>query len=425
MVSADEEESAGAAAGGSSSISGGVGGRGGPAAMWRLPAEGETRRRYLESVGYGVVRSGGGEGSGGSHGSGSHGGGSHGGGGGGSCTIAWEMAERYTSVGVRHYTPPVACTPLVIRHHFPSARVVIMLADPIARAHAQQTQWLHSRCFRDAREAMSARRGYKGRLAKGAAPGCERLDASAQLRLELNCVKSCRLRVDSSVESLQQCAATCGRALRSALSCKANCPYLSLITSHYALVLPLWLRSFPCDQLLLLDGAALFPNAEGAHHEGGGSTAAAARSGLTEMQRRRVRLRQQRQTTHREPPSPPPPPPPPPPPAMPATQLIQLLRFVGARPEFNGTASALLQLQQRYHLASPSFGTSANPIAPSLLAELEAYFKPFQAQLRKVVASHRQCFAERTSSADPRKPKESLPKEKKPGMKSHALARAG
>ena len=60
-----------------------------------------------------------------------------------------------------------------------------MLADPVARAHAQQTSWLYNRCFRDAREAASAARGSKGRLAKGAAPGCERMDASSQLRLEL------------------------------------------------------------------------------------------------------------------------------------------------------------------------------------------------------------------------------------------------
>ena len=86
------------------------------------------------------------------------------------------------------------------------------------RAHAQQTQWFQSRCFRDAREAAAAGRGAKGRLAKGAAPGCERLDATVQLRLELGCVRSCRLRVDSSAEALQQCMLACGRVLRAALS---------------------------------------------------------------------------------------------------------------------------------------------------------------------------------------------------------------
>jgi hypothetical protein len=55
------------------------------------------------------------------------------------------------------------------------------------------------------------------------------------------------------IVQLQQCANTCGRVLRNALSCKANCPYLTLINSHFALVLPLWLRTFPCDHLLLLD----------------------------------------------------------------------------------------------------------------------------------------------------------------------------
>ena len=105
---------------------------------------------------------------------------------------------------------------------------------------------------------------------------------------------------------------------------------------------------------------------------------------------------------------------------MPSTPLLQLLRFVGAPSEVNGTMSAQ-QLQQRYRIGAPSFGASENPIEPTLAAELEAYFRPFQAQLRKVLASHRKCFVER-SSAFERKP---LSKEKKPGMSRAALARAG
>ena len=31
-----------------------------------------------------------------------------------------------------------------------------MLTNPVERAHAQQTQWLHTRCYRDAREAAQA-----------------------------------------------------------------------------------------------------------------------------------------------------------------------------------------------------------------------------------------------------------------------------
>ena len=381
-----------------SSSSGGGGGGGVSGAGWQLPPEASTRQRYLHAVGY--SNSGGG------------------GGGSGQCSIAWELTERYTNVGVRHFFPSSVCTPLVIRHYFPQARVVLMLADPIRRAHSQQTQWLHTRCFRDAREAASARRGNRGRLAKGAAPGCERLDASSQLRLELTCVRGCRLRPDSSAEALQKCAMTCGRTLRSALACKSNCPYLSLINSHFALVAPLWLRSFPCEQLLLVDGAAFFAAASGAS-----AASKADRDATTSASpRRRTRLRQ-RLVGKREPPSspsPPPPPPPPPPLALTTAPLLSLLRFVGA-PTKNGTHASFLL--QRYQLGAPGFGTESNPIEPKLLAELEAYFAPFQAQLRKTLAAHRKCAAERLSSAGALS---KLQKEgKKPGMQRAALARAG
>ena len=36
---------------------------------------------------------------------------------------------------------------------------------------------------------------------------------------------------------------------------QANCPYLALASSHFALVIPLWLHALPCDQLLFLDQA--------------------------------------------------------------------------------------------------------------------------------------------------------------------------
>ena len=382
--------------GGSSSLGWGGGGGSSSALVQSksLPPEKLTIERYLGSVGYrpsASARNGG-------------------------CSVAWELTERYTSVGVRHYTPPAVCTPLSIRHHFPHARVLLMLADPVKRAHGQQTVWLHNRCFRDSREAASAARGGRGRLAKSAAPGCERMDASSQLRLELTCVRGCRLQPDSAVDALQQCATTCGRALRAALACKTNCPYLSLLNSHYSIILPLWMRAINCDQLLLLD-RSLFdqPAAHGAGK--GGDSGGGGEGGGTDAARsnRRARLRQRQGGTPAPPPPPLPPPPPPPPrprPTPTSTPLLSMLKFVGVAAD---NATHIAMLQNRYRLAAPSFGTSSNPLDPQLQAELEAYFKPFQAQLKKMLSAHRKCFAERTKQAQRRKS----------GMQKTALARAG
>ena len=60
---------------------------------------------------------------------------------------------------------------------------------------------------------------------------------------------------------------------------QANCPYLSLVNSHYALVLPLWLHALPCDQLLLLEHDTFFAPAPNAP-----PTAASAASPTTELQ---------------------------------------------------------------------------------------------------------------------------------------------
>ena len=43
---------------------------------------------------------------------------------------------------------------------------MIMVADPVRRAHAQQTAWLHNRCYRDAREAAKAK-AQTSKSAKG------------------------------------------------------------------------------------------------------------------------------------------------------------------------------------------------------------------------------------------------------------------
>ena len=67
-------------------------------------------------------------------------------------------------------------------------------------------------------------------------------------------------------------------------------------------------------------------------------------------------------------------------------------------------------------LAAPSLATSANPLDRRLRAELEAYFRPFQLQLRKMLATHKKCFAERTKERALRK---------KATMQHAALARVG
>jgi len=73
---------------------------------------------------------------------------------------------------------------------------------------------------------------------------------------------------------------------------------------------------------------------------------------------------------------------------LPSTPLLGFLRFLGLPAD---NASHVAHLQQHYRLAAPALGTASNPIEPGLQAELDAYFAPFQAQLRKVLAAHRQC----------------------------------
>ena len=89
-----------------------------------------------------------------------------------------------------------------------------------------------------------------------------------------------------------------------------------------------------------------------------------------------------------------------------------MLRFVGVTAD---NASHVAMLQQRYRLPAPSFATSSNPLEPGLQAELDAYFRPFQAHLRKLLAAHKKCFAERTKQQQRRKS----------GVHAAALARAG
>ena len=89
-----------------------------------------------------------------------------------------------------------------------------------------------------------------------------------------------------------------------------------------------------------------------------------------------------------------------------------MLRFAGVA---TGNATHVAMLEQRYRLAAPSFSTSANPIDPQLHAELDEYFRPFQAQLRKLLAAHQKCFSERNKQQQRRKG----------GISTAAIARAG
>ena len=91
--------------------------------------------------------------------------------------------------------------------------------------------------------------------------------------------------------------------------------------------------------------------------------------------------------------------------------VLGLLRFLGLEAR---NATQVARLQQHYRLAAPpALGTVANPLDPQLQAELEAYFQPFQAHLRKLFAMHRKCSLER---AGKRKIAQQL---------GNALARAG
>ena len=67
-------------------------------------------------------------------------------------------------------------------------------------------------------------------------------------------------------------------------------------------------------------------------------------------------------------------------------------------------------------LAAPSIATTANPLEPGLRSELDSYFRPFQTQLRKVLANHKKCVIERTKERAMRK---------RATMQGAALARAG
>lgn len=128
---------------------------------------------------------------------------------------------------------------------------------------------------------------------------------------------------------------------------QANCPYLSLINSHYSLVLPMWFNVLSCDQLLLLDHDDFF--ASFAERAAAASTSIPAGS-----------------------------------------PLLGVLQFAGFSAD-----NATRIISRLSHPTPPNFGTSLNPISKRLELDLEAYFAPFQHSLRQLVASHRKCFSER------------------------------
>lgn len=131
-----------------------------------------------------------------------------------------------------------------------------------------------------------------------------------------------------------------------------------MVNSHYALVLPLWLKALPCDKTLVLEQETFFPSPSPPQLNKRGDGAPTTPS---------------------------------PPPLADLQPLISTLRFVGGLTTENATRLARLR---SYQPASPNFGTNLNPISPALRRNLEAYFAPFQEQLNKMVAIHRNCFAE-------------------------------
>jgi len=360
----------------------------------------------------------------------------------GACSLGWELTPSYASLTTRRLSPPATCTALAIRHYVPQARVLLMLAEPVLRAHGQQTAWRTTRCYKDQHQAQLARqpggtRRGNAKMAKGAPHRCERLTANAQLRVELSQLRSCGLTPSSTAHDLQTCASKLRAGLRAELPCTSNCPLPALISSHYALILPLWLGAFPCEQLLLLDRATFFdaaasgPAASGPAASGPAAAAAgskqssssspssspsssvASSSSAASVHDRRDRGQSGRRLGVASVGLA----------ALPAVGTLQsTLRFLGY-PQ-NATAAIAAQLAQRRALVPPPLNTLDNPLDPILRAELEAYFAPFAEKTRKLLAEHRRCFAER-SGAGARF--ETVDPAAKGGKKlvSAALARAG
>ena len=155
----------------------------------------------------------------------------------GACSLGWELTPSYASLTTRRLSPPATCTALAIRHYVPQARVLLMLAEPVLRAHGQQTAWRTTRCYKDQHQAQLARqpggtRRGNAKMAKGAPHRCERLTANAQLRVELSQLRSCGLTPSSTAHDLQTCASKLRAGLRAELPCASTCPRPALISSH-------------------------------------------------------------------------------------------------------------------------------------------------------------------------------------------------
>ena len=285
----------------------------------------------------------------------------------GSCQVAWEASDRVASLSRDGRN---LCVPFIIRHYFPAARVVLVLADPVERAVLQQSNWLYNRCWASAHDALRAHddgaKAAKAKRAKNAARGCERFGAQLQLQAELECLRTCELHATPTLEKAMSCASTCSKALHNSFPAECgvggSCPYLTLLHSHYSLVLPLWLQALPCDQLLILQRGQLFEERE----------------------------------VHAAPP-----PPPvfspfaraatPPPISEGRRKVGELtLRFLGATAA-NGSLDLLQSLP-----AQSALSAALNPIDARLRRELDEYFEPFEAALEHQLSAHHRCFTERS-----------------------------
>ena len=185
----------------------------------------------------------------------------------GSCQVAWEASDRVASLSRDGRN---LCVPFIIRHYFPAARVVLVLADPVERAVLQQSNWLYNRCWASARTTRARDDGAKAakpKRAKNAARGCERFGASCEPATSgLECLRTCQLHSTPTLEKAMSCASTCSKALHASFPAECgvggSCPYLTLPSSHCSLVRLCGCRHCRGDQLLILQRGQLFEERE-------------------------------------------------------------------------------------------------------------------------------------------------------------------
>jgi len=262
------------------------------------------------------------------------------------CSIAWEISEQYASVAVGRRA---ICVPALIRYHFPEAKLLFLIGDPVARALTQQALWRNGEC----RAKHTGKRLLSSSSKAGSKTlSCAAAGAQTQLSSELRCFRQCRLQPDSAFADLLECCSRCQKALHAELKCTGSkCPPLVIPNSLYSIFLPLWQSAFSCDRLLLMRRDDLFgKDLRSGHHP---------------------------HATHPTHPGK----------AATAEGLNKLLRFIGA--PLNASDVASLQRTRAPAEAAPTL--RGNAITPQLLAGLVAYFSPFQEELSTLVEEHARC----------------------------------